>query len=791
MSRIRSVFFRYWYLWAGLLLAYWWCLPKPLFDRPVSLVLIDRSGRLIGARIADDEQWRFPVSDSLPQKYKTALLTFEDKRFYAHPGIDLRAIIRAARQNLRAGKIVSGGSTISMQLVRLAGDNPPRTVLRKLWECILATRLELTYSKEEILRLYAGHAPFGGNVVGLEAACWRYLGKQPHLMSWAEAAMMAVLPNSPGLIHPGRNREDLLRKRNRLLERLLQDGRMDSLSWQLARQEPLPDRYFELPRLAPHLLQFAELTAGDGDFRIRSSIDGRLQERMLGLAERHHRLLRHNHIYNLAALVIDIERNEVLAYVGNAPDCGAEHGEQVDIIQARRSTGSILKPFLFAAAIEEGHIAPESLLRDIPTQIDGYQPENFKLEYHGLIPARKALIRSLNVPMVRLLRSHGLEKFHHLLGRLQLSTIDRPPSHYGLTLILGGAEGSLWEITSAYAGMARTLLHFARYNGRYASTEFDHPHIQLTKPEGDAAPELLEESPVLSAASIWQTFEAMQELERPDSEGEWQRFLSSRQIAWKTGTSYGFRDAWAVGLTSRYAVGVWVGNADGEGRPGLIGAQTAAPLLFDIFDLLPRSRWFEPPLDEMIRLTLCMQTGYRSGPYCEADTSWNAPRSPRIAACPYHRPLHLDPTGKWRVNDDCMSPSDMQTSPWLVLSPVEAHYYRRRNPDFREIPPLHPDCRKQTSPEDHPDMQLIYPPRPTRIFIPKDLGGVSSRVVFRLAHRDPGQVVHWHLDERYLGSTRHLHSFELQPKPGLHKLILIDERGNRLEQAFEVIGEKR
>lgn len=778
----------------GVLILYLLSLPRPLFDAPTCMVLEDRNGDLLGARIAADGQWRFPAPDSLPARFIQALLTFEDHRFYRHLGVDPISLGRAFVQNIREGHIVSGGSTITMQVIRMARNNPPRTWGQKLVEMILATRLELGYSKDEILRLYATHAPFGGNVVGLEAASWRYYAKPPATLSWAEAVTLAVLPNSPSLIYPGRNRELLLAKRNRLLDRLHQRGIIDEITLELAREEELPAAPLPLPRLAPHLLDRAYLEYVRPDKNSRSRIRTTLlrgrQEQLATVLERHQQRLSANGVHNLAAFVVEVETGEVIAYAGNVPGAGVEHGESVDIITAPRSTGSILKPFLYAAMLQEGSITSESLVPDIPTTISGYRPENFYEQFDGLVPAQRALVRSLNVPFVYLLQRYGVEKFHYRLRQLDFSHLTFSPDHYGLSLILGGAEASLWDITSAYASMARTLRHVYRYQGEYDARDFRHPHYLFAataaKPD---KPSLQRTAPHFDYGSIWLTFAAMQEVERPDEEGEWQYFRSGRQVAWKTGTSFGFRDAWAVGVTPRYAVGVWAGNADGEGRAGLIGVRAAAPVLFDIINGLPpgEEAWFEQPYDHLLRWPICAESGYRPGEACPRDTIWATRAAGQLATCPYHQWIHLDPLQQLRVNSSCELPDRMQRTSWLVLPPLEAHYYRIHHPSFQPLPPYRQDCRPA---EQEKAMQLIYPPHPTRIFVPVDLDGQLSRTVFAVAHRQPATLVHWHIDGEYLGSTSTFHSMEFNPAPGPHRLVLVDEQGHRLEQAFEIISKR-
>ena len=456
-----------------LITAYYFSLSFPLFTTTYSTVLEDQNGRLLGATVAEDEQWRFPPGDSLSEKYVQAVTHFEDAYFRQHPGVNPVSLVRAARQNWHAGRIISGGSTLTMQTIRLS-RNKARTLWEKCVEMVLATRLEWALSKDEILRLYAAHAPFGGNVVGVEAAAWRYFGTDPHRLSWAENALLAVLPNSPAVLYPGRNHDWLLRKRNRLLRKLWQHQVMDSLTYVLASAEPLPDRPQPVPTLAPRLLTRL-LNEGYRGQRVVSTLDHGLQQRARAVVEDHHQKLRANGIHNAAALIVDVATGEARAYVGNT-SAAAQHNPSVDIVTARRSTGSLLKPFLYAAMLNDGKILPQALVPDVPTFIDGFMPQNFNKKFEGAVPADQVIARSLNVPAVRMLRRHGLEKFHHQLQQLGMTTLDHPANHYGLSLIVGGAEGSLWDITGMYASAARTLNHYFNHPEPYRYSTADvHP----------------------------------------------------------------------------------------------------------------------------------------------------------------------------------------------------------------------------------------------------------------------------------------------------------------------------
>ena len=746
-----------------LLLAYAFCLPRQLFQVPYSTVVTDRHGELLGARIAPDGQWRFPPCDTVPRKFVRCLLAFEDRHFYYHPGVNPLSMARAAWQNIRQGRIVSGGSTLTMQTIRIS-RNRPRTFAEKVVEMILATRLELRYSKDEILALYASHAPFGGNVVGLDAAAWRYFAHPASELSWAEAATLAVLPNAPSAIHPGKGREALLRKRNRVLHLLWEQGDITSSDYALALDEPLPDAPLPLPRIAPHLVD--RLASEHPGQSIVSTLDKSLQLRLEALAERHSQEFARSDIRNLAILVIDLRENQVAAYCGNTGFGQSAEGSQIDIIRAPRSTGSILKPFLYYAALEEGLILPHTLLPDVPVNINGFAPQNFSRQFEGAVPASEALARSLNIPAVHLLQQYGVPKFHELLRQAGLTTLHRPPSHYGLSLILGGAEATLWDVTSLYAKMGRSLSGLPQTTPRLLASETAEGDGNFFHPGG-----------------TWQVFNALTEVNRPE-EIDWKSIPSMRPVAWKTGTSYGFRDAWAVGVTPRYAVGVWVGNASGEGKPGLVGARTAGPVLFDVLGLLPAApTWFERPDGVFVDAEVCRLSGHLKGRFClDADTVLILPAGRRTAPCPYHRPVVLSADGAYRLHQECADSEPTRSASWFALPPVWEWYYKQHHPEYRPLPPFKPGCGGDASQA----MQFIYPTPGARITLPRQMDGTPGHLVARVACGQAGATLFWHLDDDYLGETRDFHEMALQPAPGRHSLTVVDGEGNTVSVTFHI-----
>jgi penicillin-binding protein 1C len=433
--------------------------------------------------------------------------------------------------------------------------------------------------------------------------------------------------------------------------------------------------------------------------------------------------------------------------------------------------------------LHDGLILPNSLMPDIPTQIAGYHPENFDLGYDGAVPASRALSRSLNVPAVKMLQQFKYERFYDFLHRVGITTLKKPADHYGLSLILGGGENTLWELTGGYADMARVLNHYSKYKGKYDPADYHNPVYAVPpakKPE-------LQKSGLLDAGSIYYTLQAMEEVMRPGEEMLWQQFSSSQRVAWKTGTSFGFRDGWAIGITPKYVVGVWVGNTDGEGRPNLTGINTAAPALFEIFSLLPVTRdWFEMPVGEMVKIKVCKQSGYRAGEYCEdTDDEWVPVSGLKAQVCPYHQLVHLSPDGKWQVTGNCVPPGEIVNKKWFVLPPSMEYYYKTKNYEYHVLPPFRPDCvqAENTNP-----MEVIYPKDGAKIYVPLEADGSRGRVIFNAAHRQAGIKIFWHLDDQYVGETKNYHQIALNPPPGKHTLTLVDGNGNTVHITFEVLS---
>lgn len=742
----------------------WMLLPVVSFETPKSTVLYDQDGHLLGAKLAADQQWRFPPQNNVGRKFKAALIASEDDRFYDHWGIDLKSVARALYLNIKYKKVVSGASTLSMQVSRIALGNKQRSLWIKIYESILTLKLEANYSKDEIIEMYANNAPFGRNVVGIEAASWRFFGCASNKLTWAEASTLAVLPNAPSQIYPGKNNILLRKKRDRLLKKLFSLGKMDKMTYELSLKERVPSASFSFPKNFMHALEFVKNEQTNEVFR--TSFDNGLQSQVGECVSRYAIKYRSNELYNISVLVADVESGKVISYVGNV-DWTDKHEGAVDMVQGIRSSGSLLKPFLYAAMLDAGYITPRTIIPDYPLFLKGYAPKNFDLKFRGAVGANDALSESLNVPSVFMLQQYSAARFLELLRIMGMSSFNKSADYYGLSLILGGGESNLWQMVGAYASMARTL------NGNHKKPFFPLSILSDEVMKGTKSP--------LSKSSIWNTFNALQTVNRPLNEVGWKYLNSSTPLAWKTGTSFGFKDAWAIGVNPKYAIGVWVGNANGEGRPACTGVQAAAPILFDVYHLLPKVKWFDAPNKELFTMSICHESGFRASKNCSnIDTILVGDNVRRTAPCPYHKVLSLDETESYQVNSTNYPISKMVYRKWFALPPKMAFYYKKFHIEYKSIPPRLPsgDWNDENS------IGIIYPTNGMVVIVPKKFTGVRSNVIFRATTTQDNRKLFWFLDGKNVGETDMLHQLSLQPKVGSHRLVVQDEFGNESSVRF-------
>ncbi len=735
--------------------------------RDYSTMVLDNDDQILRVFLNDQEQWCLPpINDNvIPTKLETTVLTYEDRSFFYHLGINPWSLLRAFYLNIKYGKVISGGSTITMQVVRMAAQNP-RTIPYKLLEIFQALKLEIKFSKSQILKMYLNHAPYGRNIIGIRAAALKYFGREPENLTWSEAATLAVLPNAPGLISPGKQQQKLISKRNRLLETLLQRGIIDEATCNLSKLESVPDIVYMLPMLAPHLSRQAAQEANSTI--IHTTLNKQIQRDTESILTQQAEYLQSIGINNICALICKTKTGEIAAYCGSQDFWDIDRNGQVDGVQAARSPGSTLKPFLYALSMDDGILLPETRLNDVPTYFGAFSPENVGKNYDGLVTAHEALVRSLNVPAVRLLYTYGLVEFYESLKAAGISTLFRRSNEYGLTLIIGGAEANLFDLAGLYRGLGN--------GGRFSK-------LYWNKTE-----KFKNEIQIISPGASYLTLDIMQDVIRPGSEYYWHQYEDQWPLAWKTGTSFGNRDAWAIGINPEWTIGVWVGNFTGEGNPALSGAATAGPILFDIFNSLPKDtakNWFSPPLQQT-RVSICKDSGYLATENCPDKLDVWAPLNMKpLKFCPYHKKRFLNDAETFTVCSHCWEEENYHEMCTLEYPPIVAKYLRKRGQIVPKILPHNLQCDRIRQDK---TIEIIYPTKGSVIYIPKDMGGIKQKLTIKIANRNRQSRIFWYLDSIYLGTSDDEDDMSLDITKGHHKLYITDEFGNDAEVSFKVIS---
>jgi penicillin-binding protein 1C len=747
---------------------------RPFKDADYSLIVKDEQGKIIRVFLNKDEQWCLPPEDTIkiPDKLKQAVICFEDNYFQWHPGVNPVSVVRAIYQNIAQKRIVSGASTITMQVARLE-KRRKRTLGNKIIEMFKAVKIDIYYSKNKILKLYLNHAPYGSNIIGYRAASWRYFEKLPQELSWAEAALLAVLPNAPGLVSPSANRNLLKKKRDQLLDKLYRKKIFDSETHKFALLEPVPVREYPFEALAPHLSQIIYNNSGK-DKVITTTISYSYQSYLESLLKHQLVNLQRLGIRNGAALVIETQTGKVKAYVGSQDFFDSDGQGQVNGVTAPRSSGSLLKPFLYALSIDEGLIVPQTLLKDVPSYFDAFSPNNADEKFNGVVTAKEALIRSLNVPAVRLLNTYGVSRFYSFLKKAGMSTLFRQPDDYGLPLIIGGAETTLWDMAMFFRGL-----------GNYGKFQ---PSWYLLK---DSVKSREETVKLISSGAAYLTLDILKELKRPETEFYWQQYQGQKPIAWKTGTSYGHKDAWAIGVSPQWTVAVWLGNFDSEPNLNLSGTGSAGPLLFEIFNFLPhdpRLKWFEKIEMDFKKAIICRETGFLAGDYCDHKDTVDVPvfMLP-LRLCPFHTNLFLDKEEKYSVCSYCWK-EGYHEKHYLVF-PADINYQLKLRGQWVESVPDHnPACKQKSSLN---PLQFIYPLDSAQLWVPRDFDGKLQKIVAKIAHDKPIKNVFWYLDDEYLGNTKNKHIKAIDVEKGWHNIMVMDEDGYKDKVKFHVMYSKK
>ena len=693
-----------------------WCfpLPKARLHPPTSRIVLDRNGEWLRAFLADDGMWRLshqrnsgqqsvisgqlrdgPVEpeSSLTDNRKLitenyllhqAILTSEDRWFYYHYGINPVSIVTALYDNLKVGTVVRGGSTITMQLARLM-EPKARNIPNKLIEMFRALQLEHAYSKSEILTFYFNMLPYGGNIVGTAAASRFYFNKPQHALSLGEAALLAAIPNAPERLRPDRFPENARKAREKVLNRLLARQQISKQQWQEASQEPIPKKRYPLPFKAPHLARMlvkenrwhAKSTT---DGRIYTTIDAKVQETAVRIlreyldAERSPSLRGSHNTSTGAIIVMDSQNRHVLAMVGSHDFFDRMASGQVNGTLAPRSPGSALKPFVYALAMEQGLVTPETLLFDVPVTYAGYEPVNYDGKYNGYVSARQALARSLNVPAVNLNARLKNGTLHAFLEQAGISTL-APAQKYGLSMVLGGCEVNLLELTTLYAGLASMgefgpyQLILPRDSDQKNSHQLSVISYQLKETLDDINVSLTEDrrpktdnysQRLLRAETSFIITEMLTSSRLPPNTVKnpeaFDRTVNLPKIAWKTGTSYGHRDAWCIGYSPTLTIGIWLGNFDGKGTPMLSGTDAATPILFALFTALTGQdthRWYTKP-EHLKTRQVCTLSGAPVSPHCPTHKEdVYIPGISSVAVCAIHKRIYVDAATGYSLCSHC------------------------------------------------------------------------------------------------------------------------------------------
>ncbi len=743
-------------------------LPSKIFPDDYSQVIHDSKGDILRVFLNKKQQWCFPDDNTIniPDKLKIAVINYEDEYFRWHPGVNPVSVIRAAKQNIKNKRIVSGASTLTMQLARMIKQNE-RTFINKIKEMFLAVKLEVYYSKDDILRLYLNHAPYGGNIRGYRAASLRYFRKNPEELSWAQAASLAVLPNAPGNVSPAVNKDILRKKRNQLLKKLLDNEEIDNATYKLAIDEPLPRRVYPFRITAHHLTR--KIHNRYRQNTVNTTINSKIQRQIEFLCRHHTASLKRQGISNCAVILLDTETSAIKAYVGSADFFDSNSQGQVDGVIAQRSSGSVLKPFLYALAMDEGIILPNTLIKDVPSYYEAFSPKNADKKYNGIVRSKEALVRSLNIPAVRLLNMYGVYSFYSFLKDAGVSTLFRTADDYGLPIILGGAEVTVKDMAMLYQGLGNGGVFTQPYYLKKDSTNINNNTNQL-----------------ISDGACYLTLNMLKELKRPGAEYYWQQYSSQKPIAWKTGTSYGHKDAWAVGVTPKWTIAVWAGNFDGEGNPNISGASSAGTLLFDIVNYLgtdPDKIWFPFAEYDFKKIKICKATGFIAGEYCDdTEEVWAPANMKSMRMCPYHKNIHLDSAGKHQVCSYCWDSN--HTSKHYLIYPADVNYELKKRGHIPVVIPTH--NRECSMIGNNKPMRIIYPRDSAKVWIPRDFNGDFQKLVVKVAHNNPDKRLFWYLDDIYLGITTDKSRYAISVNKGWHDIIIKDEDGYTEQVRFYV-----
>jgi penicillin-binding protein 1C len=735
-------------------LNYLYPLPAPL---PYSTLILAEDGTVLDAFLSSDDKWRMKTElNEITPDLQKAIVYKEDKYFFYHPGFNPFAIGRAFYNNIRAGHKTSGASTITMQVARLM-EPRPRTVTAKFIELGRALQLEWYYSKAEILQLYLNLVPYGGNIEGVKAASLLYFGRMPGQLSVAQITALSIIPNRPSSLRIGAHEALLTTERNKWLNRFLQAGVFDDEAVANALLEPVDAKRTAIHKQAPHLALRLQKAYGQ-QANIKTTIQRPLQQKVSQLTYNYMQRFRYRHIHNASVLVVHNKTGKVLVYVGSPDFNDAEYAGQVDGIRAVRSPGSALKPLIYAIAFEEGRLSPRTIMNDVPTSFGGYAPENFDRKFNGRVTAEKALAYSLNIPAVKALEDISVPTMLARLRQAGFATVSRQSGHLGLSVALGGCGVSLEELTNLYASFAR--------QGVYKP-------LQFLEDMGAA-----DSMQVISQEAAFVITDVLTQLTRPDLPNNARSSFRVPRVAWKTGTSYGRRDAWSIGYNEEYTVGVWVGNFSGEGVPELSGAEVATPLLFEVFNAIDynsRNKWFGAPQGLGFRL-VCEATGLPPGDYCEHQVSdYYVPLVSTVVRCAHQKKMFVSADESFTYCRSCLPEAGYKEILYPNLDPELIAWYDLAGIAYQKLPQHNPHCTRVSK----SFAPVITSPVAGKEYIVQ--AGEQSQVLLACQTDNEVQRVYWYINDKLVQSAGPGERVFFAPPAGNVKISCSDDKGRNTD----------
>jgi len=725
----------------------------PLRDKvEYSTIVTDAKGDVINAFLTKDDKWRMKTElNEISPLLRKTIIAKEDKYFYSHPGINVVAIGRAFFKNLVHMKRTSGASTITMQVAK-ALEPRKRTIVAKCIELFRALQLEWKYDKNEILQLYLNLVPYGGNIEGVKAASLLYFKKNPDHLSLAEITSLSIIPNRPSSLIIGKNNDIIIKERNRWLKKFAAGKIFTAKVIEDALNEPLTAYRSVVPHFIPHLSY--HLKHQRKEDIIKTNIVLNTQLKTEKLVEDYVRTLRLKNIRNAAVVIIDNSTHNVVTYVGSGNFKDTTDGGQVNGAAAIRQPGSTLKPLLYGLCIDEGMMTPKTMLEDVAVNYSGYAPENYDQQFNGYVTVEYALEHSLNIPAVKGLKLLGKDKLVEKLNAINFTQIKKDQNKLGLSLILGGCGTTLEELAGLFSAFAN--------DGVFVTPNY----MQSTTASKSVR--------VLTAASNYMVTDILSRVNRPDFPLNWQATERMPKIAWKTGTSYGRKDAWSIGYNKKYTIGVWVGNFSGQGVPELSGANTATPLLFKIFNTIDydnSGEWFSPPEDFGIR-KVCSETGLPPGTYCSnLLMDYFIPLISSTATCKHLQEIKVSAGESISYCNSCAPATGYKKKMYRIVAREIQQYFFTNNIAFEIVPPHNPECEiifKGNGPT------ITSPLNGSEYYINK-----KSPEPLQLAASAGNDVskLYWYVNDQFFKTTTATEKQFFVPDEGPVKISCTDDKG--------------